>query len=191
MTYFTVRSDDLKSTLVCSVNSMWRWLRHIERERDWNVNGARTGSTPDRFRLTDLVVALRQNRRRGLSGDELRAVVALDTSKTDPSAPLGHDADARAAALIESFSGEERERYARVSEQAAKAATQALWGKGHLYNGGRCLGLLPLRPEILAYSMTGQRRDGFPDHTERQWGAYITQHVMATVTADELINLAS
>lgn len=176
---YCITSRAVGEALGVSKNSVTNWTKGLPRQRAEGVTAWQY------MRLADLVPSIRARRLRGLHGDDLARVVALDTSKADAAQPLGDDADARAVALHNVLTDEERQRFARVTDQAAKAAGQALWGKGHLYNLGRCLGLLILRSEVLAYVLTGERREGFPDHTQRQWAEYMAQHVISTITPTE------
>ncbi|MHA6262495.1 hypothetical protein ACXYMO_04775 [Arenibacterium sp. CAU 1754] len=142
------------------------------------------------MRLADLVPSIRARRLRGLYGDDLAALVALDTSKDDPSTPLGDDADARAAALIETFTDDEKERFARICKWAGQGATYSLWNKQHLYDHGRALALLTLRPAPLAYILCAHRRDDLPT-TRDGWAEWMAAHVVSVATPAELRKLAS
>jgi len=159
---FNIDALEARKALGASKASWTRWVAHLPSERRFHGIKNGGGSTPKQFRLSDLVPAIRAKRRGGLLGPELVALVALDTSLADASQPLD-DADTRAA-LHAVLTDEEQKRFARVADHAAKAASEVLWGKVHLYDLGRCLGLLILRPEVLAYVLTGTRRVGLPDH---------------------------
>lgn len=187
---FNIDALEARKALGASKASWTRWVAHLPSYRTFHGVRGGGGSTPKQFRLSDLVPAIRAKRRGGFHGDELAALVALDTSLADPSQPLGEDADTRAAAFHAVLTDEERTRFARVSDHAAKAASEVLWGKGHLYNLGRCLGLLILRPEVLAYVLTGLKRVGLPDHTRQAWAEYAAVHIVATVRAHELTAIA-
>lgn len=187
---FNIDALEARKALGASRSSWKRWTAHLPNER--NFHGIKNGGGSDhkQFRLSDLVPAILTKRRGGLHGDELAALVALDTSPADPAQPLGKDADTRTAALHAVLTDEERKRFARVADHAAKAASDVLWGKGHLYDLGRCLGLLILRPEVLAYVLTGTRRVGLPDHTRQAWAEYAAVHIVAAVRPHELTAIA-
>lgn len=129
-------------------NTLYKWLdavpRIVRREYLSRLNV---------HRGDEVIVAIREKRRGGLSGAVLKTIVAA-FPEDDPTQHI-EDADARAAALHSVLTDEERVRFAAVTNSASRAATEALWGRGHLYNLGRCLGLLILRPAVLAYVLTG------------------------------------
>lgn len=166
-------------------NTVNRWMRDVPYRRAKCPRGHY-----HTYRPCDVVTALRTRRQRGLAGDALRAIVAAFPQDDDPSAPLGDDADARAAALLTTFTAEERERFARITKWAGEGAAYALWDRTHLFNLGRALGLLVLRPAVLAYILTAQRRADFPT-TREGWGDYAAQHVISTATPEELRRLAN
>jgi hypothetical protein len=190
VTFYTIDAQEARTAVGASKATWTRWIAHLPCERTFNGRWGGGGSTPKQFCLSDLVPAIRARRKGGFHGDALAALVALDTSRDDPSDHLGDDADARAASLHAAFTDDEKERVARVAKWAGQGATYALWGKRHLYDHGRALALLTLRPAVLAYILTGQRRNEFPT-TRDAWGDYMAAHVVAVATPDEINKLAS
>lgn len=180
---FSITTASVMESTGAHKNSLTSWLRDLPYTRA-GVGGIYIR----RYRPDDVVTALRTRRRGGLEGDALRAIVSAFPAD-DLGAPLD-DADSRAAVLLTTFTAEERERFARVTKWAGEGAAYAMWDKTHLFDVGRALGLLVLRPAVLTYILTAQRRRDLPT-TREGWGDYAAQHVISTATPDELRRLAN
>ncbi|MFW8594959.1 hypothetical protein [Cribrihabitans neustonicus] len=185
---FVIDALEARTAIGASRASWKRWTRHLPSERTFFGIPKGGGSTFKHYRLGDVVVALRQRRKRGLTGSDLRALVDVVGAPCDPSSYLGDDARERAAEMLAHLSPEEAERFARVKKWAGQGAVYALWGRAHQADLPANLDLLVLRPAVLTYVLAAQRTDDFPT-TRDAWGDYVAQHIAAVALPDTIQNI--
>ena len=167
-------------------NSICRWFKHTPRIRRKSTSR----NYYHMYRPDDVVTTLRRNRRKGLAGAELARLVDMFPAD-DPAEPLGDDSGPRAAALIATFTGDEKERFAGVCKWAGQGAVSGhLLNQQHLDDHGRALALLVLRPAPLTYILTARRRDDFPT-TRDGWGGFMAAHVHSVARPDEITRLVN
>lgn len=188
MSEFVIRRVDVQEIVGGGVSrsSAYRIFKDVPRMgADGSISTERAGL----FSLADVVVALRQYKR-SLGGGELRSLVALDTRPDDPTEALAPGSEGRAARLISVLTREENERLGRVMKWAAQGVSEVMWGAVHLVDRGRALKLLALRPAVLAYVLTAERRPDLPN-SRAEWGQFMAQHVVTNGTPEELKRLVT
>lgn len=180
---FHITTDDIYA--VCTPNaktkgSAQRWTRGLPHERRRLGKGG--GTEPARFRLADLVPALR-NTRKGLSGDRLRALVECD-GPFDVTVPVEGDPDA----LIASLTAAERERSFRIIYRFAKAMAQAFFDRYVHIDREAMLKKLILAGPVLHYALTGDRM-ALPA-SDAEWTQFSAAFVLANGDAETIAKLA-
>lgn len=167
-----------------TLGGVWRWLTGIPRQ----LRPGDTGYQVAYFRPDDAIVALRRNRKRGLSDDELRRLLD-EVPDQSPSVRLSADAIDRAQRLLGVLTPEEAVRADRAKAHAAKGLTFELWGRTHLIRGDH-LQTLILRPDILRYVFLAHRSECLPSDRDG-WGRYAAAHVIANATPEEIKALSA
>lgn len=147
----TLRSLDLCALLGVSDQSLYRWLAHPYPMNHFSRSTPR-GRT---YALPELVVRLRERRARGLTGEDLAAVVAHDTTVRDQTGNdglwLDNDALDRAASFFAALVGEETERARDVMKTMRNAATES-----GLTGVNRLAQIALIQPGIVRFILTGQ-----------------------------------
>lgn len=192
MTLFVIGSSDLRNVLDCSQHSVWRWLRGVEKVRTWSPagggkgRGGNGGSTPDAFRFSDVVVALRTNRVRGLQAGDLRAVANLAGADFDPSLPLG-DIGVRGHEIRAVLTDTERERLDRCTANFLKGCTYAFWDRVHHIPADIGI-MVALCPPVLRYVLL-RDRSALPE-TQKKWADFSSSLVLANSASGTVAKLA-
>ncbi|MDE4303650.1 hypothetical protein PXK30_09465 [Phaeobacter gallaeciensis] len=180
---FCISTHDIQR--ICTPNaktagSVWHWTKTLPRERArLGVDG--TGAA--RFRLSDLVPALRKTRK-GLSGERLRALVDLD-APFDVSVPVEGDADTLLAAL----SMHESERYQRTAYRFSKAAAERFFDRFVHVGCEDILRKLILAGPVLRFVLTRDRSQ-LPV-TDGEWTAFAAEFVLANSDGATIKKLSS
>ncbi|MFC2969464.1 hypothetical protein [Acidimangrovimonas pyrenivorans] len=121
---FTLSRADVAATLDVGYSSVGAWLAPLPLPTMTGADGQR------RYRLVDLIPALRQNRKRGLVGEDLSRLIAADLAERERRGALGAGFDLDLA-TAENFLGcltpEEGERAQRLYGRVTAALVMALW----------------------------------------------------------------
>lgn len=149
---YCITYAELRAVLGAHTNSLTNWTRGLPRRRGEGENA------PQFLRLTDLIACLRQKRRYGLKGGELRSVCDLD-GPFDPSQPLGSDAVERGQALREVLTPAEIERLDRVTADLCKAAAWAFFDRYVYVDRDSFIAMLPLCRPVLRYVLLRDRSE--------------------------------
>lgn len=189
---FNIDGKEAKAALGVSDSGFANWSSKLPFEREYAARfvGGWGRSKPKQYRLADLVVALRQKRKAGLYGDDLRAVVNLAPDGDDPTEHLGEDSEKRAGDLLVTLTPEERARYVNVCKRAGEGTIAAFWGKTQHIDVQKHSGLIALRPSVLKYILTGERSAYLPKDRD-EWSGFVASHILANATSEEITKLAN
>ena len=146
----TLRASDLCALLAVPYRSLWRWLSDPYPPHHFSETAPR-GRT---YALPEIVARLRERRARGLSGEDLAALVAFDTearaARQADCLWLGDDAQGRAASFFAALDGEETERARDVMKTMRNAAAAA--GMSGISRLGQ---IAIIHPGVVRYVLSG------------------------------------
>jgi hypothetical protein len=151
---------------------------HVQSTRKW-VDGApwvrpneRPGN-PKVYRLADILPRMRAVRKHAANAFELRLLCERDLAESEPEMYLGDDAIERATLLRNALTPSERDRFADCRGAYISAIAYNLPEPEVVANLPMLTDTLPLRREILAFILTGEK-SFLPD----DWDAFAPAHAI-------------
>jgi hypothetical protein len=121
----TLRASDLVPLLGSCHRSLWRWFK----APSYPLHFAATSPKGRTYALPEVVTRLREARHTGLTGAELRRVVAYDTAtravRGDDFLWIGGDAQTRAKTFLAVLDGEETERARAIMGELRNALSRS------------------------------------------------------------------